>query len=159
MTRRSKLLGGNQYFSPVDHPIVYSKLLEILSKLYAIRAMGKKNKKLASHDIQSFILFMQEDLLFSMADSLLMLGTLTDVTMLYVDFKRSRNKALREAVIQVHALVEALCQQHLRPESMAHARKYPVRVIRPTFESAIEEAEFFKKLGQKSKPTLGNTNP
>jgi hypothetical protein len=111
--------------------------------------MGKKNKKLASHDIQSFILFMQEDLLFSMADSLLMLGTLTDVTMLYVDFKRSRNKALREAVIQVHALVEALCQQHLRPESMAHARKYPVRVIRPTFESASEEAAYLERLGQR----------
>ena len=111
--------------------------------------MGAKNKKLASHDIQSFILFMQEDLLFSMADSMLMLGTLTDVTMLYVDFKRSRNKALREAVIQVHALVEALCSQHLRPESMAHARKYPVRVIRPVFESAKEESEFYKKLGQK----------
>ena len=149
MTRRTKLRGGNQYFSPVDHPIVYSKLLDILSRLYAIRAIGKKNKKLASHDIQSFILFMQEDLLFSMADSLLMLGTLTDVTMLYVDFKRSRNKALREAVIQVHALVEALCEQHLRPESMAHARKYPVRVIRPVFESVTEETEFYKKLGQK----------
>ena len=149
MTRRTKLLGGNQYFSPVDHPIVYSKLLDILSRLYAIRAMGKKNKKLASHDIQSFILFMQEDLLFSMADSLLMLGTLTDVTMLYVDFKRSRNKALREAVIQVHALVEALCQQHLRPESMAHARKYPVRVIRPVFESASEEAAYLERLGQR----------
>ena len=149
MTRRTKLPGGNQYFSPVDHPIVYSKMLEILSKLYAIRAMGKKNKKLASHDIQSFILFMQEDLLFSMADSLLMLGTLTDVTMLYVDFKRSRNKALREAVIQVHALVEALCQQHLRPKSMAHARKHPVRVIRPAFESAIEEAAYLARLGQR----------
>jgi hypothetical protein len=158
MTRRTKLLGGNQYFSPIDHPIVYSKLLDILSRLYAIRAMGKKNKKLASHDIQSFIWFMQDDLMFNMADSMLMLVTLTDVTMLYVDFKRSRNKALRDAVIQVHALVEALCQQHLRPEAMALARKYPVRVIRPTFESAIEEAEFFKKLGQKSKPTLGNTN-
>ena len=149
MTRRSNLTGGNQYFSPVDHPIVYSKLLDILSRLYAIRAMGKKNKKLASHDIQSFILFMQEDLLFSMADSLLMLGTLTDVTMLYVDFKRSRNKALREAVIQVHALVEALCEQHLRPESMALARKYPVRVIRPAFESAIEEAAYLARLGQR----------
>ena len=149
MTRRTKLLGGNQYFSPVDHPIVYSKLLDILSRLYGIRAMGKKNKKLASHDIQSFIWFMQDDLMFNMADSMLMLVTLTDVTMLYVDFKRSRNKALREAVIQVHALVEALCEQHLRPESMAHARKYPVRVIRPAFESAIEEAAYLARLGQR----------
>jgi hypothetical protein len=32
---------------------------------------------------------------------------------------------------------------------MAHARKYPVRVIRPVFESAIEKAEYFEKLGKK----------
>ena len=140
-------------YLPTPHVVGLASLIRLLSiSLYGYflrsKVMGKKNKKLASHDIQSFILFMQEDLLFSMADSLLMLGTLTDVTMLYVDFKRSRNKALREAVIQVHALVEALCEQHLRPESMAHARKYPVRVIRPTFESASEETEFYKKLGQ-----------
>ena len=63
--------------------------------------------------------------------------------------KRSRNKALQEAVTQVNALAEALCEQHLRSESMAHARKYPVRVIRPVFESAIEEAAYLERLGQR----------
>ena len=63
--------------------------------------------------------------------------------------KRSRNKALQEAVTQVNALAEALCEQHLRSESMAHARKYPVRVIRPVFESAIEKAAYLERLGQR----------
>ena len=59
------------------------------------------------------------------------------------------SKSARVVNTALASTVEALCEQHLRPEAMAHARKYPVRVIRPVFESVTEETEFYKKLGQK----------
>ena len=52
------------------------------------------------------------------------------------------SKSARVVNTALASTVEALCEQHLRPEAMAHARKYPVRVIRPVFESANEEAEY-----------------
>jgi hypothetical protein len=55
MTRGSELLGGNQFFSPIDHPLVYSMLQGILSRLYAIRAKQTKDRKIDRHDFQSFI--------------------------------------------------------------------------------------------------------
>ena len=58
------------------------------------------------------------------------------------------SKSARVVNTALASTVEALCEQHLRPEAMAHARKYPVRVIRPVFESANEEAEYLERLGQ-----------
>ena len=58
------------------------------------------------------------------------------------------SKSARVVNTALASTVEALCEQHLRPEAMAHARKYPVRVIRPVFESANEEAEYLARLGQ-----------
>ena len=65
-----------------------------------------------------------------------------------LSYPPGQSKSARVINTALASTVEALCEQHLRPEAMAHARKYPVRVIRPVFESANEEAEYLERLGQ-----------